>query len=294
MKTADDILQFILKEGEAWIDLEDTVDRVTHGSGQREIQKAGVAWMPTMRVIQRAADAGCQLLVVHEPIIWNHRDLDSKSVDPTRSAMKRKFLDDHNITVVRCHDLWDRYPERGVCDYWPKLLGFNSYTKKPYSDGTQFALCELPKGTTLQAVGQQIAQKTARYGQQFIPMVGDPNMPVEKLMLNVGAWGSNAQLMAEARDEFGAQAVAATEISWWRDAGWALDTGFGLLQVNHGVSECATIESLYHFLKEQFLDIEWTFFTEAAPYLMVGPDGPAPRDESTKDWQTTKYIIGAP
>ena len=174
--------------------------------------------MPALRSYQRAADAGCQLLVVHEPIIWNHRDVDSKSVDPTRSAMKRKFLDDHQITVVRCHDLWDRYPDRGVCDYWPKLLGFDTYTKKSYSNGQIFALFELEKGTTLQDVGRQIAQKTARYGQQYLPVVGDLKMPVERLVLNVGAWGSSANLMSEARDQYGAQAVAATEISWWRDA----------------------------------------------------------------------------
>ena len=132
------------------------------------------------------------------------------------------------------------------------------------------------------------------HGQQYLPVVGDLEMPVERLMLNVGAWGSNARLMSEARDQYGAQAVAATEIVWWRDASWALDTGFGLLQVNHGVSECATIESLYHFLKEQFQGIDWTFFTEAAPYLMIGPDGPALRDDETKDWHTNEHILGAP
>ena len=145
---------------------------------------------------------------------------------------------------------------------------------------------EVDQNPALEDVARQIAERTAPFGQQFVPVIGDPKMPVKRLVLNVGAWGSHAKFMVDARDNHGAQAAVATEICWWRDASWALDTGFGLLQINHGVSECATIESLYRYLKEQFKEIDFTFFTEAAPYWMAGPQGPAARHEATSSWHT--------
>lgn len=288
MPAAHDVLARILEAGKAWIDPNDTVDRVTHGDGAKPVSRAAVAWMGTVRAARKAAEAGAQLLVVHEPIIWNHRDSDEvpANFDPQRAAAKRKLFDDLGLTVIRCHDLWDRFPKLGVCEAWPKSLGFEDFRVERYANGQIFALCRMAKGSTLGGVASAVAKGTARFGQQFVHAVGDPAMPVERLALNVGAGGCQMECMAEARDRFGVQAYAATEFSWWKAASWALDTGFGLLHVNHGVSECAAIESLHAWLQGEFPSIEWTSITEAAPYRMFGPDGPAPVDPDALRWQT--------
>ncbi len=271
--TAKEILQQLHAMGKGWVDPESTVDRITHGPADREVMKAAVTWMGTTRAIRKAAEQECQLVIVHEPIIWQRKDRDKESFDRTRSDAKRELLDELGITAIRCHDLWDRYPKLGVCEWWPKSLGLTDYTVERYEAGTIFALCRMAAGTTLGEIGILIAEKTADLGQQYVAVVGSTDMPVQSLATNVGAWGSNPECLVEARDRYGADAFVATEFCWWEMAGYALDTGMGLVHVNHGVSECASIESLYNHLDRSFLDIEFTYIHEAAPYTMVGPGG---------------------
>ena len=276
MTTAAEIHEWLMAQG-GWVDRERMIDRILHGAPDRPISACAVAWMGTTRVIRRAIEAGCDGLLVHEPIFWTHRDDDENIFDPVEADKKRALLDEHGITVIRCHDLWDRYPRIGVVESWAACLGFDRITRhefiypEPARLPMPYAIAHLPAGTTLTDAVTQIANRTRHLGQQHVAAIGDPQRPLERLALNVGAWGSHAMYWVAARDEHGAQGAVATEFVWWRDASWALDTGFALIHANHGVSECYAIEKLCDFVKDRFPDIAWHFINEAAPYTAYAP-----------------------
>ncbi len=276
MTTAAEIDDWLVAQG-SWVTRERKVDRILHGASERKIRACAVAWMGTTRVIRRAIEAGCDGLIVHEPIFWSGRDDPESIFDPVEADRKKSLLDQHGITVIRCHDLWDRYPRIGVVDSWAACLGFDRITHHEFSYGEPeklpmlYAIAHLPPGATLRDAATQIANRTRHLGQQHVATIGDLSMPMERLMINIGAWGSHAMQWMAARDEYGAQGAVSTEFVWWRDASWSLDTGFALIHANHGVSECYSMQVLRDFVKDRYPDITWQFINEAAPYTMVAP-----------------------
>ena len=276
MTTAAQIDEWLVAQG-SWVKRERHIDRIVHGDPDRPIDKCAVSWMGTSRVIRRAIEAGCHGLLVHEPIFWTGSDDPQSIFDPAEADRKRSLLDQHGITVIRCHDLWDRFPDIGVIDSWAACLGFERIIHHefvhpdPASLPMPYAIAHLPQGTTLGDAVTQIANRTRHLGQQHVAAIGDLHMPMERLVVNAGAWGSHAKHWVAARDEHDAQGAIATEFVWWRDASWSLDTGFGLIHANHGVSECYATQVLCDFVKARFHEITWHFINEAAPYTMKGP-----------------------
>lgn len=74
-----DIIDLLESQGE-WVNRSCTRDRILFGNAQTEISKVITCWVATNKVIQYAVE--------------------------------------HNITICRCHDLWDVYPEYGIRDSW--------------------------------------------------------------------------------------------------------------------------------------------------------------------------------
>jgi len=287
MQTAQGILDYLLEQGQDWVDPERTNDRILYGPGEREVSSAVVVWQPTARVIHRARELACQLIVSHEPLFWRVRGNEGGDVrDEEAQAKKERLLDESGITVIRCHDVWDRYPELGIAPSWAANLGFEDYRICDYWDGKIFALCEFEPAKKLVEVAQTIAERTAWLGQQAVTVMGDPDMEISRFTLNIGAWGGSFRHLKDARDRHGSQGAAITEFNWWTSPMWALDTGFGLIGCNHGVSESPGMRSLAEYLGKVFPDLTFTHVPEAAPYLMVGSDGPVTGRTCLDSWET--------
>jgi putative NIF3 family GTP cyclohydrolase 1 type 2 len=79
----------------------DTCDTCKAGDPDREVAKVAVAMTGTPNVIREAAAWGADLMIVHEPLYYNH--FDEHSDEPLEVA-KRKLLEDTGMTVYRYHD----------------------------------------------------------------------------------------------------------------------------------------------------------------------------------------------
>ena len=66
-----------------------------------------------------------------------------------------EWLEQNDLTVLRCHDFWDNYPEIGVHGAWAKWLGF---TKSPLKIIPYYELHEIPE-TTLENLCRDILAK---------------------------------------------------------------------------------------------------------------------------------------
>jgi putative NIF3 family GTP cyclohydrolase 1 type 2 len=119
----------------------------------------------------------------------------------------------------------------------------------------------------------RVVDKTEFMGQGVVSVTGNLKRKVPRVILNIGAWGSKAENMIEAREATGADAAIATEFCWWREAGWALDTDFGLIHVQHGVSEMMGMQSLYEYLKVRLPDLEFEFIEESSLCRFIGRAG---------------------
>lgn len=83
------------------VDAEKTCDTIKIGSDQKEICGVGVTMFATPNVIRAAAEKGCNFLIVHEPLCYDHMD---QKVPSPIGYEKKKLLEEYGITVFRFHD----------------------------------------------------------------------------------------------------------------------------------------------------------------------------------------------
>src|SRR6266481_697748 len=97
--------------------MSETVDTFKAGNPDTEVKGIAVTMMATLDVLQRAAAAGQNLIITHEPTFYNHLDkpddLEQKENDPVLAA-KRAFIQEHGLVIWRFHDHWHRRKPDGI------------------------------------------------------------------------------------------------------------------------------------------------------------------------------------
>jgi len=249
------------------LDKEKTVDQIIAGPDQ-EIRQAAVCWMPYSWAIREAASGGANLLVTHEPTFYDHfefrQGLDQKFFEA--KTEKEKLIQGLDITILRCHDVWDAVPEIGVPDSWGHFLGLGD----PVASSTYHRLYRVEPGTALEA-SKRIAERTKEAGQSTLAFYGDPEARVETIGIGTGCCSSPHDLFA-----LGADMTLCVDdiIRSWIDGEWASDTGKPILVVNHGVSEACAMESLASKIKSLLPRVPVSLIQQGCSYLEVRASAP--------------------
>lgn len=240
---------------------ERSVDRVIYGDPAATVRAIAVAWMPYSSTIVAAAEAGANLLVVHEPTFYHHWDLDAEPVDAAQVEAKRRLLDEHGITVVRCHDVWDAMPGIGIPFAWGEFLGLGELVTSVRHYNV-YRVPMQPAG----AVARRIAARTAALGQEQVAFYGDPERPVSTVGLGTGCISDPFALYGLGAD----LAISVDDVvRAWVAGEWCRDTGRPLVVVNHAVSEEPGMATLARFLGERFPLIPVTHLRQGLTYSAV-------------------------
>jgi putative NIF3 family GTP cyclohydrolase 1 type 2 len=149
---------------------------------------------------------------------------------------------------MRCHDVWDDFPEIGIHGAWAKWLGFN---EKPIAHQKFYEIHQLPD-LTLKELAEQILEHVKSLGQECVHYIGDPDQKVTKIALGTGAI-TNYRTMVQ----MGADALLLTDdgTRLWESGQWADDTGIAEIVVNHATSEEPGVRAMAQYLQDQFPDV---------------------------------------
>ena len=82
---------------------------------------------------------------------------------------KEALLKEHDITIYRCHDLWDVYPEYGIRDSWAKTLDLNFEESHDHS----YYRYTHDINMSVEECAQHIINRIKPYHQQGIEVIGD-------------------------------------------------------------------------------------------------------------------------
>jgi putative NIF3 family GTP cyclohydrolase 1 type 2 len=161
----------------------ETVDTFVAGDPDTEIKGIATTMMATLDVLERAAAAGQNLIITHEPTFFNHHekidDLDQKESDPVLAA-KRAFIREHHLVVWRFHDHWHRMKQDGIETGMAHALGWESF-----QDASNQYLFAIPETDLTHLAGDL----KGRLGIRVMRVVGDPMLKVKKVALVPGASG---------------------------------------------------------------------------------------------------------
>lgn len=225
-----------------------TVDGVLDGDPATPVSRAAVTTMATLDVLRRAADAGAQLVVTHEPLYFDHadaarRDLEAEA-DPVYAA-KRRFVAERGLVVAHLHDRWhDRRPD-GVDAATAEALGWRL---DPAAAADGLALATVGP-TTLGELARYVA---ARLGATALRYLGDPDAVVRRVGLDLGFRGAARNRALLRRPDVDVAVVG--ECHEWETGEYAADavaTGVaaGLVVVGHVPSEQAASAAVAALLR---------------------------------------------
>ncbi|MCD7813667.1 MAG: Nif3-like dinuclear metal center hexameric protein [Lachnospiraceae bacterium] len=158
-----------------------TTDVVKIGDPKQECTGIVVTCFASVNVIRRAAELGANLIIVHEPLFWNHEDRTDWLENSVIFQEKKKLLEENGIVVWRDHDHIHggspvNPPLDGIFYGIMKELGW-----EPYRIG--FAgkpLLYLIPETDAAELGLFLKERLNLNG---IRIVGDPHTKVSKIFL---------------------------------------------------------------------------------------------------------------
>jgi putative NIF3 family GTP cyclohydrolase 1 type 2 len=257
--TAGDVRKYLMDLDGGWVKRGDTVDTFKSGSAQSPVRGIAVAWMPYTWALKRARELSCDLFVTHEPTYYNHRDNDESIFRFGAVRQKREFIESSGITILRCHDMWDQFPDEGIPMAWGKLLELG----EPIEGGGYFYVYD-GKGSRAVALARAIARRVASMGQPGIQFIGDGDRPVKRLVVGCGA----ITPMLEFIDNYKADMAVCSDdgFTYWRDGAFAIDTGFPVAVVNHPVTEEYGVKLLAARLKQQFPQVPVHYIPQNCMY----------------------------
>lgn len=244
---------------------ETTVDAFNVGDPDTPVTGVAVTMMATFDVLKRAAAAGQNLIITHEPLFYNHQgDVTELERDKdTLYAAKRAFIEQHHLIVWRFHDSWhDRRPD-GILTGMVHALGWDAYQQKDPS--YTFVLPETTLGELAKRIKQTLDARTLR-------IIGDPAMKVTKVGLQPGFAGfpRNRQLMQ--RDDVEVGVIG--EGHEWEIGEYAADAvtaGFrkGLIVIGHIPSEQAGMDECARWMSTFVTEVPVVFLPAMQPYAFV-------------------------
>jgi putative NIF3 family GTP cyclohydrolase 1 type 2 len=240
------IQKTLLEKGITW--RAQTVDTFKAGAPATEVKGIATTGMATFDVLRRAAAAGRNFVITHEPTFYGHTDeTTGLRGDPTYEA-KQRFISDHHLVIFRFHDHAHALRPDPLVAGSARMLGWTQYASP-----SEPRIYVLPP-TTLGALATEVAR---RVKGRAIRVAGDPTMPVTRIALGPG-YGVPALTSSFDVAVGGEAAEAGGNAEYLLDAA-AIGQKKGLILLGHMMSEDFGMKEVAEWLQGFVSDVpvEW-------------------------------------
>lgn len=226
-----------------WVNWDETVDAFMAGDPDAEVRGIAATWLATNARLREAAQRGLNVVIAHEGAFYPayaRSDLGRR-----HHAEKRRLIEELGLTLVRCHDTWDRMPGVGIPDAWAAWLGFPA---EPRPVESFYRVC-LVEGRTVERLAREVLEKVRPLGQDRIELMGDPARQVRRMAVGTGAITRLDEMAA-----LGADVILATDdgIHTTSSGLWSLDLDIPVLVVSHATAELPGMQAMAGYLRERF------------------------------------------
>ncbi|HEV7347532.1 Nif3-like dinuclear metal center hexameric protein [Telluribacter sp.] len=241
---------------------EQTVDNLIVGTRDQEVKGIATVMMATLEVLQQAAAKGLNLIVTHEPTYYSHQDKIEPVQQDSLFQQKRDFLEKNGMAVFHFHDHWHGRKPDGIATGMIRELGWEKY-----SDPEQLRLFHF-ENMTLAQLAQSVEKKL---GIRTMRVLGDPNLPVKRLM---ASWG-NVSLFPGVPFLAQADALIIGETNEWELVEYVQDAiasgqKKGLIIMGHVVSEQAGMKYAADWLRGFIKEVPVEYIAIREPFWRPG------------------------
>lgn len=248
------IREQLARQGVAWRE----GGRDTFKAGRPETAVRGIATtgMSTFDVLRRAAAAGRNLVITHEPTFYNDRDVTTTLESDAVYQAKQKFIAAHDLVIWRFHDHAHMMRPDPLVAGSARALGWTQY-----GSAENPRIYDLP-ATTLGALASDVAR---RLGDRGLRVVGDPAMAVKRVVLGPGygipALGATVDVAVGGEaSESGGNAEYAVDAA-------AAGHPKGMIILGHMMSEDHGMREVADWLGTFITDVPITFVSAGEPFV---------------------------
>lgn len=232
--------------------IENTCDTVKSGSPEKEIHRLAVTMVPTVDVIRAAREWGADMLLVHEPLYYDHMDAIS---DCSVVSAKKALLDESGMTVYRYHDHMHRREVDTIDEGELYYLGLSGKIERNPHSADVFISNEPITALELARLAEE------KLGVAHVRIAGERNKPSTRIAAYFGAASNKVNPF----ELTGAEIVVTGEICEWKYAEYARDSAAlginrSLVVLGHVGSEHHGMRFLADRLQEKHPDVEVKYF----------------------------------
>jgi len=168
-----------------WVDWDRTTDTFKAGDPQRDVRRVAVAWKANWDALRQAADGGAEIFISHESIcvkaVNGSPEPDAAFAMPSEMP-KFRWLEETELVVYRCHDVWDRVSGIGIRDSWQKGLDLGG---EIVGDGFPLLVTRIDP-MALGELARHIVRRIRDLGQTGVCVAGDPERKVSRIATGTG------------------------------------------------------------------------------------------------------------
>jgi putative NIF3 family GTP cyclohydrolase 1 type 2 len=235
-----------------------TVDVIKEGAPETPVKGIVTTMFATMEVLKKAVSMNCNLIIVHEPLYYNHLDATNDLRKDPVFLEKQKYIRDNKLVIWRFHDYIHSMKPDGIDAGMVLKLGWKNYSVNGNPD--QFRLPE----TTLKEL---VVSLKKIFPQFTFYIVGKEDMKLTNVRLAAGAPGSAYHIQLLEKDN--TDVLITGESPQWETYEYARDAvGQGrkkaVIFLGHIASEEAGMSYCADWLKGFVKDIP-VFFVESGP-----------------------------
>lgn len=236
-----DVMQLLEAEG-TWVRRNfKTRDHLLHGSEETTVHTIGVCWVATMQAIQEAVKQQVNLIITHEnPFYQCSTQMHTAAFEAAQK--KRRLLEQHGISVYRCHDVWDCIQTYGVADQWAKLLGYTFAERRQES---YYQAADIPE-TSLENLAKHTCAVLQNDHEEGVYVFGDAASRIKRIAIGTGAATDLYEML-----DFHPDAVIVCDdgITNYDAAQYAVDHSIGMVVVNHAAVERTGLKAMVPWMK---------------------------------------------
>ncbi len=224
---------------------ETDIDIFLFGDPDLILKNVAVTMMATQEVLEKAVQQGCNLIISHEPLFYNHRhNIQNLSNDPVVQA-KEAYLREHQLSVFHLHDNLHHanldYIAVGMADRlkWAHYRVDDSFKR--------FRMADVKLERILQDIQVHLEPTVTRY-------IGDKDVVYENVVTSWGFMGMENAVGLINREESCLLITGETHewefVEYVHDA-YQLGSKKALIVVGHVPSEERGVEYFCHYLQEK-------------------------------------------
>jgi putative NIF3 family GTP cyclohydrolase 1 type 2 len=258
-KNASRVIEMIIGHTDV-ASIPNTVDVIKTGDPLTPVTGIVTTMFATMDVLKKAVAMKCNLIIVHEPLFYNHLDETAQFDKSSVYLEKRRFIDENKLVIFRFHDYIHSMQPDGINYGMTLKLGWEKY-----ANGPNYNRYIIPETTLKDLLGKL---KNAFPGNTF-NVVGDPALKLTKVAFAAGAPGSAAHFRL--LDDDNVELVLAGEVPQWETYEYARDAVIqgkkkAIIFMGHVTSEESGMDYCATWLKKFLEDIPVTFIPVGPSY----------------------------